>query len=75
MDKIDRQTNKYKHHKTEKKENKGILLSIGIIDSDGGLWKGRKRGMILRAKELFWWLTERKYKLGRVVERGGGEMV
>jgi hypothetical protein len=31
--------------------------------------------MILRAKELFWWLTERKYKLGRVVERGGGEMV
>jgi hypothetical protein len=26
------------------------------------------------ARELFWWLTGRKYELGRVVERGGEEM-
>jgi hypothetical protein len=34
------------------------------------LREGRQRESRLRAKELFWWLTGKKYKLGRVVERG-----
>jgi hypothetical protein len=57
------------------RESLGIPLSIGIIGSEGGLWEGRQRERKLRARELFWWLRDRKYKLGRVVERGGEEMV
>jgi hypothetical protein len=35
------------------------------------LWEGRQRERKLIARELFWWLTGRKYELGKVVERGG----
>jgi hypothetical protein len=38
------------------------------------LWEGRQSESRLRARE-FWWLRGEKYKLGRVVEIGGDEMV
>jgi hypothetical protein len=39
--------------------------SVGIIGSEGGFWEGRQRQRTLIAEELFWWLTGRKYELGR----------
>jgi hypothetical protein len=31
--------------------------------------------MRLIGREVFWWLTGRKYELGKVVEKGGEAMV
>jgi hypothetical protein len=42
------QTNKYKHHRTEK--NLGIYSSIESIGREGGLWVGRQREGKLRRK-------------------------
>jgi hypothetical protein len=51
-----------------------IPLSIGIISIEGVLREDRQRKRILIAWELFWWSTSIKCELGRVVERGGGEI-
>jgi hypothetical protein len=53
----------------------GIPLLIEIIGSEGGLWQGRQREKILIPGELLWWLTGRKYKLGKVLEKRGEEIV
>jgi hypothetical protein len=73
--KLNRQTNiNFRElKKRERKENLGIPLCIVIIGSEGGVREGRQRERRSIARELFWWLTGRKYELWKVVEQGGEE--
>jgi hypothetical protein len=42
-------------------------LFIGTIGNEGGFWESRQRERKLILRELFWWLTDRKYELEKVV--------
>jgi hypothetical protein len=46
-----------------------------VVGSEGGLWERKQTDRRLFTKDLFWRLSSTKHKLGRVSERGGGEMV